>query len=363
MVYIQAGNRTLPALLAKSQSHTFSYSHLHINYLCPMIKPDKQQVFSIQNEKQFTDVALQVFRFQAENCAVYREFISNLKVDIDAIKSIEHIPFLPISFFKSHQVLSNTDKVQVTFTSSGTTGMINSKHLITDVSWYEESFRRAFHIFYGDIRDYGVLALLPSYLEREGSSLIYMAEDLVKQSGNPDSGFFLYNHDDLFKQLKKQQQAKKPTLLIGVTFALLDFVEHFPIHFPELIVMETGGMKGRRQEMIREELHATLCKGFGVNMIHSEYGMTELLSQAYSNGGGIFHCPPWMKIITRDTNDPASILDKGKTGGINVIDLANANTCAFIATQDLGKIYADGSFEVLGRFDDADIRGCNLLIA
>ena len=328
-----------------------------------MISPGKQQVFSISNEQQFAETALQVFRFQAENCLVYREFITNLKVDIDAIDRVENIPFLPISFFKSHEVLSSIDKVQVTFTSSGTTGVINSRHLVTDVTWYEESFRRAFDLFYGGIHDYCVLALLPSYLEREGSSLIYMAEDLVKQSENPDSGFYLYNHDDLFAQLKRQQKAKKPTLLIGVTFALLDFVERYSIDFPELIVMETGGMKGRRKEMIREELHQTLCKGFGVNTIHSEYGMTELLSQAYSNGDGIFNCPPWMKIIIRDPNDPMTLLDNDKTGGINVIDLANINSCSFIATQDLGKFYKDGSFEVLGRFDNSDIRGCNLLIA
>ncbi|MDB5134904.1 MAG: acyl transferase [Mucilaginibacter sp.] len=328
-----------------------------------MTKPDKQQVFSISNKQQFTDTALQIFRFQAQNCTVYREFISNLKIDIPAIKSVENIPFLPISFFKSHPVVSTNDEVQVTFTSSGTTGIINSKHMVTDVSWYEESFHHAFHIFYSDIKNYCILALLPSYLEREGSSLIYMAADLVKQSNNADSGFFLYNHDELFHQLKKQQQAKKPTLLIGVTFALLDFIEQYPIDFPELIVMETGGMKGRRKEMIREELHQTLCYGFGVDAIHSEYGMTELLSQAYSNGSGIFNCPPWMKVIIRDTNDPISNLDNNRTGGINVIDLANANSCSFIATQDLGKVYADGSFEVLGRFDNSDIRGCNLLIA
>lgn len=328
-----------------------------------MIKPSKQQVFSIRNDEQFTDIALQVFRFQAQNCNVYREFITNLKVDPEAVTNIARIPFLPISFFKSHEVLSSTEKAQVTFTSSGTTGMINSRHLVTDLNWYEESFRLAFEIFYGDIKEYCILALLPSYLEREGSSLIYMAEDLVKKSDNPESGFYLYNHDDLFQQLKKQQQNKKPTLLIGVTFALLDFVEHYPIDFPELVVMETGGMKGRRKEMIREELHETLCKGFGVDAIHSEYGMTELLSQAYSKGSGIFNCPPWMKVITRDTNDPISNLDNDKTGGINVIDLANINSCSFIATQDLGKVYKNGSFEVLGRFDNSDIRGCNLLIA
>jgi hypothetical protein len=218
-------------------------------------------------------------------------------------------------------------------------------------------------LFYSDIKDYTVLALLPSYLEREGSSLIYMVDDLIKQSDNPDSGFFLYNHDELYQQLIKQQEAQKPTLLIGVTFGLLDFIEQYNIHFPELIVMETGGMKGRRKEMIREELHQVLCKGFGVSTIHSEYGMTELLSQAYSKGEGIFDCPPWMQIIIRDTNDPITTLSNGKTGGINVIDLANINSCSFIATQDLGKTYADGSFEVLGRFDQSDIRGCNLLIA
>jgi hypothetical protein len=328
-----------------------------------MIKPGKEQVFSISDEQQFADIALQVFRFQAKNCTVYREFITNLKVDPDAVISIDQIPFLPISFFKSHEILSSVDKIQITFISSGTTGTINSKHLVTGLRWYEESFRKAFEIYYGDIKEYCILALLPSYLEREGSSLIYMAEDLVKRSDNPESGFYLYNHDDLFHQLKRRQQNKKPTLLIGVTFALLDFVEHYPIDFPELIVMETGGMKGRRKEMIREELHETLCKGFGVDAIHSEYGMTELLSQAYSKGHGIFNYPPWMRVITRDTNDPISNLDSDKTGGINVIDLANINSCSFIATQDLGKVYSDGSFEVLGRFDNSDIRGCNLLIA
>lgn len=328
-----------------------------------MIKPDKQQVFSISNQQQFADITLQMFRYQAQNCAVYCEFIANLKIDPFSIKNSEDIPFLPINFFKSQDVVSNTDNVQVTFTSSGTTEMINSKHMVTDVSWYEESFRRAFALFYGDIKNYCILALLPAYMEREGSSLIYMAEDLVKQSENPDSGFYLYNHDELFQQLKKQQQAGTPTLLIGVTFALLDFVEHYQLKFPGLIVMETGGMKGRRKEMIREELHQTLCEGFGVKSIHSEYGMTELLSQAYSKGDGIFNCPPWMKIITRDTNDPMTELAINQTGGINVIDLANINSCSFIVTQDLGRTHYDGSFEVLGRFDNSDIRGCNLLIA
>ncbi len=323
----------------------------------------KQQIFGISNGEQFADAALQVFRHQAQHCAVYREFIKGLRVDVDSVKQVGQIPFLPIEFFKSHAVVSNTDAVEVIFTSSGTTGLITSRHPVTDVNWYVASFRKAFELFYGDIKDYTVLALLPAYLEREGSSLIYMAEDLIKQSNNPDSGFYLYNHEELYNQLKKQQENKKPTLLIGVTFALLDFVEAYQIDFPELIVMETGGMKGRRKEIIREELHDILTKGFGVDAIHSEYGMTELLSQAYSKGDGIFNCPPWMRIITRDTNDPVTLMPDGRVGGINIIDLANVNSCSFLATQDLGRVYADGSFEVLGRFDNADIRGCNLLIA
>ena len=328
-----------------------------------MVKPDKKDIFSINSEEQFTTAALQVFQHQAKNCRVYHDFISGLGINPDLVNNIEQIPFLPVEFFKAHTILSSADQVEVTFTSSGTTGMITSSHHITDVSWYEDSFRKAFQLFYGDIESYTILALLPSYLERQGSSLIYMADDLIKRSNNPNSGFYLYNHDDLAAQLTKQQQAQKPTLLIGVTFALLDFAEQHPLNFPELIVMETGGMKGRRKEMIREELHDTLCQGFGVNAIHSEYGMTELLSQAYSKGSGIFNCPSWMRIITRDTNDPMSMVTNGKAGGINIIDLANMNSCSFIATQDLGKIYSDGSFEVLGRFDNADIRGCNLLIA
>ncbi len=306
---------------------------------------------------------MQVFQYQAKNCKVYADFIAGLNIDPASVTTIGQIPFLPIEFFKSRLIVSSTDDIRVTFTSSGTTGMTTSSHHVTDISWYEDSFRNAFKLFYGGIESYTILALLPSYLERQGSSLIYMAEDLVKRSNNPDSGFYLYNYDELAAQLNKQQEAKKQTLLIGVTFALLDFVEQYIINFPELIVMETGGMKGRRKEMIREELHDTLCKGFGVNAIHSEYGMTELLSQAYSNGSGIFICPPWMRVITRDTNDPMSIVTNGKAGGINIIDLANTNSCSFIATHDLGKIYEDNRFEVLGRFDNADIRGCNLLIA
>jgi phenylacetate-coenzyme A ligase PaaK-like adenylate-forming protein len=323
----------------------------------------KEQAFSINNDADFETVALQVFRHQAKNCTVYKEFITGMKIHANNITSIGQIPFLPVEFFKSHTIISNNNTAEIVFSSSGTTGITTSRHVLTDVSWYAESFRKAFELFYGDVKDYTILALLPSYLEREGSSLIYMAEDLIKQSNNPDSGFYLYNYEELYDQLKQQQQDKKLTLLIGVTFALLDFAEQYNLDFQELIVMETGGMKGKRKEMIREELHDVLCKGFGVDAIHSEYGMTELLSQGYSKGNGIFQTPPWMRIIIRDTNDPISLIGDGKTGGINIIDLANINSCSFIATQDLGKVYADGSFEVLGRFDNADIRGCNLLIA
>jgi hypothetical protein len=327
-----------------------------------MIKPGKENIFAINYKANFEELAIKVFRYQAKNCDVYNAFIKGLKIDSALVDKIEHIPFMPVEFFKLHKVMAGDGDAEVVFTSSGTTGMITSSHSVTDVSWYVQSFRKAFQLFYGDIKNYTVLALLPSYLEREGSSLIYMAQDLITQSANPDSGFFLYNHQELYNILQKQKVARKPTLLIGVTFALLDFVEQHQIDFPELIVMETGGMKGRRKEMIREELHNTLCAGFGVQSIHSEYGMTELLSQAYSKGEGIFKAPPWMKIITRDTNDPFTLVGAGKTGGVNVIDLANINSCSFIATQDLGRVYEDGSFEVLGRFDNSDIRGCNLLV-
>lgn len=305
---------------------------------------------------------MKVFRFQHEHNNVYREFCDYLGVDSQKVKSLEKIPFLPISFFKSHDVMTDEHPVQQIFTSSGTTGMATSRHLVTDVSLYEESYRRAFAQFYGNIEDYAVLALLPSYLERGGSSLIYMVDDLIKLSNNPDSGFYLHNQEELAVKLKMLDEAGQNVLLIGVTYALLDMLEAHQFSLQNTIIMETGGMKGRRKEMIREELHAVLCKGFGVHSIHSEYGMTELLSQAYSLGDGIFECPDWMRILVRDTEDALSYVDGGKTGGINVIDLANINSCAFIATQDLGKKYADGSFEVLGRFDHSDIRGCNLMV-
>jgi phenylacetate-coenzyme A ligase PaaK-like adenylate-forming protein len=259
-------------------------------------------------------------------------------------------------------VVSNTNPIQETFTSSGTTGMITSKHLVTDVTLYEESYRKGFSEFYGNIEDYVVLALLPSYLEREGSSLIYMVKDLIELSNHPDSGFYLHNHDELIAKLIALDQAGQNVILIGVTFALLDLIEKHEFQLQHTIIMETGGMKGKRKEMIREELHEQLCKGFGVSAIHSEYGMTELLSQAYSLGNGVFECPSWIQILVRDTEDALTYIQDGKTGGINVIDLANINSCSFIATQDLGKKNPNNSFEVLGRFDNSDIRGCNLMV-
>lgn len=240
--------------------------------------------------------------------------------------------------------------------------MISSKHLVTDVSVYEESYRNGFSQFYGNIEDYVILALLPSYLEREGSSLIYMVDDLIQMSNNPESGFYLHNHDELIEKLIRLDQEGQNIILIGVTYALLDLIENRQFHLKNTIIMETGGMKGKRKEMIREELHQQLCDGFGVSSIHSEYGMTELLSQAYSLGDGVFECPNWMQILIRDTEDALTYVENGKTGGINVIDLANINSCSFIATQDLGKIIGNNSFEVLGRFDNSDIRGCNLMV-
>jgi phenylacetate-coenzyme A ligase PaaK-like adenylate-forming protein len=321
-----------------------------------------QDIFTISSAKQFEKIALKVFRYQHENNAVYREFCDLLKTDKGAVKSLEQIPFLPIQFFKSQEILSSSEPVQKTFTSSGTTGIITSKHLITDVTLYEQSYRNAFSEFYGNIEDYAVLALLPSYLERSGSSLIYMVQDLIELSTNENSGFYLHNYDELISKLLELDAAGQNVILIGVTYALLDLIEERKFQLKNTIIMETGGMKGKRKEIIREELHTILCEGFGVSSIHSEYGMTELLSQAYSLGNGIFECPSWMNILIRDPEDALTYVSNGKTGGINVIDLANINSCSFIATQDLGKKYPNNSFEVLGRFDNSDIRGCNLMV-
>lgn len=321
-----------------------------------------EDIISIHTTKEFHKTAMKVFRFQFQRNEVYQKYCLLLKKSPENVKHLTEIPFLPIEFFKSKDILSSIDPIQTTFTSSGTTGMITSKHHVTDLSFYEASFRSAFSKFYGNIEDYAVLALLPSYLEREGSSLIYMAKDFIEGSNHPDSGFYLHNYIELAKKLIELDNSGQNVLLIGVTYALLDLIELQKFHLKNTIIMETGGMKGKRKELIREELHTILAEGFGVEKIHSEYGMTELLSQAYSFGDGIFECPPWMDILIRDTEDPLTIIEDGKTGGINVIDLANINSCSFIATQDLGKKYPDYSFEVLGRFDNSDIRGCNLMV-
>lgn len=325
-----------------------------------MIEPN--QIFSISSVAEFEAASITIFKYQFKNNQVYNTFCTHLGKTDRSVKTLEEIPFLPIEFFKSKKVVSGSSETESIFTSSGTTGQNTSKHYIQDLNIYRKSYLKGFNLFYGDISEYCVLALLPSYLERKGSSLIYMINDLIEESNHPDSGFYLNDLSSLTEKIKTLESKGIKTLLIGVSFALLDLVEKHQLQLKNTIVMETGGMKGRRKELIREELHEILTKGFGVSKIHSEYGMTELLSQAYSHGNGIFKTPPWMKVLIRDTEDPFNYLRSGKSGGLNVIDLANLHSCAFIATQDLGKSYKDGSFEVLGRFDHSDIRGCNLMV-
>jgi phenylacetate-coenzyme A ligase PaaK-like adenylate-forming protein len=320
------------------------------------------KIFNIQTPEDFKQVAFSVFRHQFENNKVYRSFCDLLYIHPSDVHTLEDIPFLPIEFFKSKKIISSLEEVQEVFTSSGTTGSVTSKHYVSDIEFYKESYLKGFAHFYGNIEDYAVLALLPNYLERKGSSLVYMVADLIQRSKNKKSGFYLNNIEELAKKLIKIDQKGQKTLLIGVSFALMDLIEKCQFELKNTIIMETGGMKGRRKELVRNELHALLQQGFGVKNIHSEYGMTELLSQGYSNGNGVFETPPWMKVITRDPEDALSIQKNGKTGGINIIDLANYNSCAFIATQDLGKVHQNGTFEIIGRFDNSDIRGCNLLV-
>lgn len=323
----------------------------------------EKRIFEINTIETFNDLALEIFHFQYENNVVYRQYVQNLGKEVSLISSIAEIPFLPIEFFKSHKVISHKQQNAIIFKSSGTSGVSISQHFVADLGLYESSFTKSLNLFYGKPEDYVFLALLPSYLQRDGSSLVYMAEKLIQKSNYKESGFYLNDYDSLFKTLVRLKSENKKTILLGVTYALLDMVEQFTMNFPELIVMETGGMKGRRKEMVRQDLHSILTKGFGVTSIHSEYGMTELLSQAYSTGEGIFKCPPWMKIKVRDINDPFAFVKDGKTGGINIIDLANLYSCSFIETKDLGKIDADNNFEILGRFDNSDVRGCNLLVS
>lgn len=321
---------------------------------------DVQKIFSCK-PAEFTPLALEVFRYQYQQNKTYHTFCNHLGVVPEQVRTLEEIPFLPIQFFKSHQVQTGSFKPEIVFSSSGTTGQVPSTHFVAQTAVYEASFLKAFEHYYGSPEDYCILALLPSYLEREGSSLVYMVDELIKRSGHPESGFYLHEYDVLASKLKALDSGGSKVLLIGVSFALLDLVQEYSFELNHTIVMETGGMKGRKKEMIRTELHAILQKGFGVERIHSEYGMTELLSQAYSSGHGQFECPPWMKILIRDPEDPLSLLPTGKTGGVNIVDLANVYSCSFIATQDLGKLLPAGGFEILGRFDHSDLRGCNLM--
>ncbi len=323
---------------------------------------DSNAIFTIKSQAEFEDLTFQIFRHQFNTNTVYRSFCDLLYKNPSDISTIEDVPFLPIQFFKSHPVICSEKEIEQIFTSSGTTGNLTSKHYVSDLGIYESSFYKGFQHFYGSITDYTILALLPSYLEREGSSLTYMVDYLIKSTKKPKSGFYLNNLSELKETLIELDTRGEKVLLIGVSFALLDLVETFQFNLKNTIIMETGGMKGRRKELVRHELHAILKEGFGVNQIHSEYGMTELLSQAYSKGDGIFECPNWMRVLTRDTEDALTIQQKEKTGGINVIDLANINSCSFIATQDLGKVYLNNTFEIIGRFDNSDIRGCNLMV-
>jgi hypothetical protein len=322
----------------------------------------KKRILSIDNEEMFNSVALSLFELHRSKNPIYKRFIEALPQSFSKPSNYTEIPFLPISFFKNKRVLLDELKSKQVFQSSGTSGNATSKHYVSDPDWYIENSIRIFNWFYGEIENYCILALLPSYLERTGSSLIVMANELIQRSHHRLSGFYLNNLNDLYDHLKELKKEGQKTILLGVSFALLDFCDNFQIDFPELIIMETGGMKGKRKELIREDLHEILKKSFHIKQIHSEYGMTELLSQAYSKQNGIFETPPWMKILIRDSNDPFFYLPDNFVGGINVIDLANFASCPFISTQDLGRKNAAG-FEVLGRFDNSDIRGCNLLIA
>lgn len=322
----------------------------------------RRRIFSISNTQEFNETALEIFRYQSKFNLIYREFVERMGIIPENVVSLEDVPFLPISFFKSHKIITEGLTEQLTFESSGTTGMIPSRHFVADSSLYEESFIRGFERFYGEISDYCIFALLPSYLERGNSSLVYMIERLRWKSNQSFGGFYLNETEQMLKSIKEAKSEGRKLILFGVTFALLELATIPGISLEDVIIFETGGMKGRGRELTRMELHERLCNGLGVNSIHSEYGMTELLSQAWSKVDGIFTCPPWMKIIISDPNDPLAVLEDGRSGGIQVIDLANLYSCSFIATQDLGRKLSETEFEVLGRFDHSDIRGCSLML-
>ena len=320
----------------------------------------QKEIFDIKNDAEFEMLALSIFDYQMESNSIYAPYAA-LILKGKAPNNIFEIPFLPISFFKTEQIICQGRAVEEVFLSSGTSGD-QSKHLVSDISLYRESYLKAFELFYGDITQYCILSLLPNYREREGSSLIYMVDDLISKSKHEQSGFYLNDYESLSMRLQKLEKEGQKTILFGVSYALLDLAEQFPQKLEHTLIIETGGTKGKRKEMLKEELHQNLKAAFSLEVIHSEYGMSELLSQSYSNGEGIFKSPPWKKVLIRDTNDPLTIIGDNKTGGINVIDLANIYSCPFIATQDLGKTFEDGTFTVLGRFDNSDLRGCNLLL-
>ncbi len=333
-----------------------------------MFSPSEFTASLFTTNAKFDNLALSLFHFQYENNDLYREYLQTFGKKPEAVQDISNIPFLPILFFKTYEVKTGDYNPELTFESSGTTQTTPSKSYVKTPALYEESFRNAFSLFYGDIHEYTIIGLLPSYLERKNSSLIYMVNDMIQQSGQTESGFYLDEHEKLYHTLKKLEAREQKTLLIGVTFGLLDFAEKYQMQLNHTLVMETGGMKGRREEWTREEVHRFLKQKLGVKKIHSEYGMTELMSQAYSKGAGLFRCPSWMRIMLRDMEDPLQVLpipQAGETaqGLINIIDLVNIDTCAFIATDDIGKLHADGSFEVLGRRDNSDLRGCSLMAA
>ena len=330
-----------------------------------MLKNFKKNIFDINNEKSFNDLSLEIFFYQYQNCSVYSSYVDLICKDVKQIKHYKKIPFLPIEFFKTKNIISGNAPAEAVFASSGTTGSIRSFHHVTDLTVYETSSVSSFERFYGKISDYTFLALLPSYLERQDSSLVWMTNLFINKSNyKDDCGFYLDNHSELLEKIKKiKRDASRKIVLLGVSFALLDIAEKIDFPLNDVIVMETGGMKGKRKELTREELHKILCNKFKVSVIHSEYGMTELLSQAYSQGNGIYKCPPWMKILIREINDPFSYVTENRSGGVNVIDLANVSSCSFIETQDVGEINNDGTFKIIGRFDNSNIRGCNLIVS
>ncbi|NML21135.1 acyl transferase [Pseudoflavitalea sp. G-6-1-2] len=326
------------------------------------MNPKYEDKVFLADQQGFEPLALELFRFQYANNPVYHQYVNAVNVVGDDVRRVQDIPFLPIQFFKSHDVVTTSFEPEAVFQSSGTTQTINSRHYVRHLGIYRESFMLAFEQFYGPVKNLCVIGLLPSYLERSNSSLVVMADELIRQSGHPESGFYLYEHEKLAAVLQQLEARQQPTLLIGVTFGLLDFAEKFPMPLKHTIVMETGGMKGRREEMTREQVHAILKNAFGLTHIHSEYGMTELLSQGYSKGEGIFDTPAWMRVMVRQEDDPFDVRHSG-TGIINVIDLANIYSCAFIATEDVGRVFENGQFEVQGRMDNSDIRGCSLMVA